>query len=764
MKRDAPDSIRPHFYQKGDQQWCPPEEIETKVKRRESTKNCTEMADFISRNRSPMKLQQNAPRKSNRKTPRRPVTPGKTKAKTGKDHWMTALKKRQALTMSNVYRSASPRHKSVTEYFVDTLRKTGVGLSSETNKSQSMTGLNRNGDSLFPYRSTSHYMRQVMGTERASPSDDPTVRPNVGAPNYKSQEEYYDEVLGLRKQLAALNHENSTQKTKIRRLEEDNQKKEREIEGLLNPTKNGELRRTLGDRQADSGAVVHSLKQKILKLEMQMREKESAYCKLQSDLKTTRTDEMRVQMEVLYAEIMRLQMSRDTGVDKSRKENAPKVKALNETVIRLSKSNEQLQAENRALKDDLHRALEESDAKLDTKKEHADKNRRELLATITHLERKLELGGGRYDSDSASILSQDGSRKPQGKIELQGSLEDRLHQLDQRETELMDEVEKLRAVVRRSREEKRRAGDDSTSLPPTPRRRQSRAATEDGLSSRPTSSRRLSRAVEDGVRPPSSRSRNSVENFQQRHAATSIQRQWRQRKQRQTDDEERKAALAIQKAWKTKRSTVKVEAFRKNRAARKIQHGWIDYKHRRYDDDLEDAAGTIQAALKGHHTRCQKMASWQRQRQRSSSYSPTNSYYDTSSETEDGVYLIQSSLRGHRVRQQQLRNWRNQYTDDDDESVLSGSYGRRRTSPSQRPFSGYTRPMSGERPISSGSRRQSSAGRRSSVDPRPGSSHRPGSASLMSKRGSVSQTFKASYDVPSPSQQAGDSDDDDIMF
>ena len=56
-----------------------------------------------------------------------------------------------------------------------------------------------------------------------------------------------------------------------------------------------------------------------------------------------------------------------TNKNRFRKENAPKVKALNETVIRLSKSNEQLQAENRALKDDLHRALEESDAKLDTK-------------------------------------------------------------------------------------------------------------------------------------------------------------------------------------------------------------------------------------------------------------------------------------------------------------------------------------------------------------------------------------------------------------
>ena len=46
---------------------------------------------------------------------------------------------------------------------------------------------------------------------------------------------------------------------------------------LYQTLQNGELRRTLGDRQADSGAVVHSLKQKILKLEMQMREKESAY-------------------------------------------------------------------------------------------------------------------------------------------------------------------------------------------------------------------------------------------------------------------------------------------------------------------------------------------------------------------------------------------------------------------------------------------------------------------------------------------------------
>ena len=38
-----------------------------------------------------------------------------------------------------------------------------------------------------------------------------------------------------------------------------------------------ELRRTLADKKPDSGAVIHSLKQKILKLETQMRDKESNY-------------------------------------------------------------------------------------------------------------------------------------------------------------------------------------------------------------------------------------------------------------------------------------------------------------------------------------------------------------------------------------------------------------------------------------------------------------------------------------------------------
>ena len=40
------------------------------------------------------------------------------------------------------------------------------------------------------------------------------------------------------------------------------------------------------------------------------------------------------------------------------RDNAVKLKAMNETVLRLNKANEQLQSENRALKDDLKNSID----------------------------------------------------------------------------------------------------------------------------------------------------------------------------------------------------------------------------------------------------------------------------------------------------------------------------------------------------------------------------------------------------------------------
>ena len=52
-----------------------------------------------------------------------------------------------------------------------------------------------------------------------------------------------------------MNTESSTMKSRLRRLEEDNLKKEKEIEQLLDPSKSDDMRRTLTDRKPDSSTV-----------------------------------------------------------------------------------------------------------------------------------------------------------------------------------------------------------------------------------------------------------------------------------------------------------------------------------------------------------------------------------------------------------------------------------------------------------------------------------------------------------------------------
>ncbi|XP_059166104.1 IQ domain-containing protein E-like isoform X2 [Physella acuta] len=638
-------------------------------------------------------MQQNSSKKSNKKTPRRPVTPGKSK--NGKELWMKALKKRQTLTMSNAYRPTTPRHKTSTEYFIESLRKSGVGMRRET----TLTGLPRANNELMPYMSTPHYLRQFMGTEKIGRNDDLTARPNVGTPAYKTPEEYYDEVLELRKQISGLALESSTNKTKIRRLEEENQKKEKEIEALLNPGKNGEIRRTMADKNADSGAVIHNYKQKILKLEMQLKDKEAAYSKLQGDLKTTKIEEMRVQLEAVYGEVIRLQMTKDSDKTSSTKESAAKVKALSETVIRLSKTNEQLQIENKSLKEDLHRAMEDSEK---AQSDFANMKKRDQTSYTD----KRVSDRGRGERDQLSSRS-----RHQGKIDLKGSLEERLHQLDQRETELLQQIDDLKATLQRNLQEKQKK-ESMSSLPPTPRRRQSSAnhfQSEDVVDGRLYS--------EPGSRPSSSRSKSSeVENFKQKHAAKNIQRQWRQHKQHQVDHQ----------------MDDEVEAFKENLAAKRIQRGWLDHKQHKYNEELDDAAYMIQGSLKAHHTRKKQMNQW------------SFKYRDVDEEDDDDedIDLIQSTFRGHKARKQELGNLKN---------MLS----RREESKS----AGSVRSLS----------HQSLSGARGSAsrDPSPmGSqilgdslSRRPSSASYKSKRGSVSQVFKAKYNV-----QPSNDDDDDIMF
>lgn len=46
------------------------------------------------------------------------------------------------------------------------------------------------------------------------------------------------------------------------------------------------------------------------------------------------------------------------------------------------------------------------------------------------------------------------------KLVLQGSLQERLTQLDQRETELLEEIQRLKLIIKRLRDEKRKHADE----------------------------------------------------------------------------------------------------------------------------------------------------------------------------------------------------------------------------------------------------------------------------------------------------------------
>ncbi|VDI01823.1 Hypothetical predicted protein [Mytilus galloprovincialis] len=637
---------------------------------------------------------------SNKKSGKQKETPRKRAqsappAKVGRDLWMNAVKKRQTQNLTRS-RPESPRHKTSTEYWVDTLRKTGIGRSTESTGMNTFSG-KRPREQDMAYLSTSAYMRQMMGAEKPQKYGDPTTKPPIGAPAYKTPEEYYDQVLELKKIIQGLNQEKNELKSKVRRTEEDNIKKEKEISGLLDPKKSDDVRRTLGTKQQDSASVIHSLKQKILKLEVQNRDRESAYVKLQTDLKTTKIDELKQQLEVCFQEIVRLQNSKGTGGQGSgpaKPGTDKRIKALNEAILRLNKENEQLKSESHGLKEDLNRQIDDKDIA----GEYEDMNRKQLIAAIKKIEKQKSKTEKTYKADK------------QGKIALEGSMEERLDQLDRRETELMDKVETQGRQITKLQNEKEllyRKLDDKEKIiveleeqtgrrtsrspttpgrPPSGRRDRPSSARSDGSGEynvrgeRPSSVRgeRPSsvRSVRAESRPHSGRSDRSsrereekVERLRQQHAAKKIQRGWRTKKGE--DEKER---------------DVKVQKFKENRAAKKIQNEWTGYKHRKYEADYDEAADTITAALKGHQSRQQRIHKFQ--------------YYDES-ETEDesitdATELIYSSLKGHNNRKDKMKRMRRVSDEDEDFSssrrASKTSHSRQHTPPNRmRPGSAHSR-------------------------------------------------------------------------
>ncbi|XP_015215246.1 IQ domain-containing protein E isoform X3 [Lepisosteus oculatus] len=243
---------------------------------------------------------------------------------------------------------------------------------------------------------TPEYLKEALGMKKPKHARSSTNGYVPGTPDFREKEDMYDEIIELKKTLQAQKSETDIMKTKLRRLEEENGKKEKQIEQLLDPTKGSEYTRLLVDKKNDASAIMNGLKQKILKLEQQCREKDNALNKLQNDLKTTNIEEMKIAMETYYDEVQRLRiLLANTEAAESRaekKESQKQQKALNSTVLRLSKNIKQLQEENKSLKQDLERAMDNPSVS-STARGYSDWSKQRLIRRMSELEKKAEESG-----------------------------------------------------------------------------------------------------------------------------------------------------------------------------------------------------------------------------------------------------------------------------------------------------------------------------------------------------------------------------------
>ncbi|KAM5213630.1 IQ domain-containing protein E isoform 3-T3 [Hipposideros larvatus] len=270
-----------------------------------------------------------------------------------------------------------------------------------------------------------------------------------GSPVYREKEAMYDEIIELKKSLHTQKSDVDLMRTKLRRLEEENSRKDRQIEQLLDPSRGPDFVRTLAEKRPDTGWVVNGLKQRVLKLEQQCKDKDSTIHKLQTDMKTTNLEEMRIAMETYYEEIHRLQTllasSEATGrkPPMEKKSGLKRQKKMSSALLSLSRSVQELTEENRTLKEDLDRVLSNSPTVSRTKG-YTEWSKPRLLRRIAELEKKLNsMESPRCHASEADSSDPLGHSAPSSAVR------------GQPPSEAQEESERLRSAVRSLRGERK---------------------------------------------------------------------------------------------------------------------------------------------------------------------------------------------------------------------------------------------------------------------------------------------------------------------
>ncbi|XP_036027761.1 IQ domain-containing protein E isoform X3 [Onychomys torridus] len=276
-----------------------------------------------------------------------------------------------------------------------TPQKLWLGASKQGSVTQPLSSVLTSGHAwTHPPSCAPDHLTEAMRAKRADLRRSGSHGHVSGTCVYREKEDMYDEIMELKKSLHMQKSDVDLMRTKLRRLEEENSRKDRQIEQLLDPGRGPDFVRTLAEKKPDTGWVITGLKQRIFRLEQQCKDKDSTISKLQTDMKTTNLEEMRIAMETYYEEIHRLQTllasSEATGKKPilEKKMGMKRQKKMSSALLNLTRSVQELTEENQSLKEDLDRMLSNSPT-VSKIKGYVDWSKPRLLRRIAELEKKM---------------------------------------------------------------------------------------------------------------------------------------------------------------------------------------------------------------------------------------------------------------------------------------------------------------------------------------------------------------------------------------
>ncbi|XP_064152043.1 IQ domain-containing protein E isoform X6 [Loxodonta africana] len=359
--------------------------------------------------------------------------------------------------------------------------------------------------------------------------------------------------------------------------------------------------------------VVNGLKQRILKLEQQCKEKDNTINKLQTDIKTTNLEEMRIAMETYYEEIHRLQTllasSEATGkkLPMEKKVGLKRQKKVSNVLLNLTRSVQELTEENQSLKEDLDRLLSNSPT-VPKIRGYVEWSKPRLLRRITELEKKISSlespnshsaepvkASSVPHSSSSSMVHRQPHVDHQEECErLRGVLKSLKGERTALHTQLLDKDLEVKQLLRTKADlekelehvkesEKERRGREETLREQVQTLTEKLQELEEAKKEEKDDLMEIAHETQEDLRPPT---------------ATSV-RSWQ-------DSEDNTSAAHSRPPSACSAETREDE--RRDAAARVLQAQWRACRHKKKEAVLDEAAVVLQAAFRGHLVRAQLLA------------------------------------------------------------------------------------------------------------------------------------------------------------